>query len=145
MGLSPAVEPPWVDIEQGMCPSHILHTTAPLFLGFPSHPRTSQSPSGHYVGFSDKEARPPSPDWPQCPGLLPICEGESLEEKIICHPESDNSTGLKSCFTGPKGTRVGARVARKEEENFGHPRRYLPAVSSKRNYSWSSSISSIWS
>lgn len=116
----------------------------PSFLSSPSHPGINQNPSGHYVGFSDEEARPPPPDWPKCPGPLPICAGKGLEEKMICHPESDNSAGLKSCFPAPKGTRVEAKVARKEEENFGHPRRYLPAVSSKKKYSWSSSISSIW-
>lgn len=117
----------------------------PSFLGSPFHPGINQSPSGHFVGFSDEDARPPPPDWPKCPGPLPISTGKGLEEKMICHPESDNSAGLKSCFPEPKGTRVEAKVARKEEENFGHPRRYLPAVSSKKKYSLSSSISSIWS
>lgn len=87
-------------------------TTLPSFLGSPSHPGINQSPSGHYVGFSDEEARPPPPDWLKCPGPLPICVGKGLEEKMICHPESDNSAGLKSYFPEPKGTRVEAKIAR---------------------------------
>lgn len=45
--------------------------------------------------------------WPQCPGVLPICEEEGLGGKLTCCPEPDNRTELKSYFKGPKGTRVG--------------------------------------
>lgn len=57
--------------------------------------------------------------WPQCPGMVPICNKEGLGGKLNCCPESDNRMGLKSYFKGPKGARVGARIVTNGEENFG--------------------------
>lgn len=71
--------------------------------------------------------------WPQCPGTVPIWDEEGLGGKLTCCPESDNRTGLKPYFKGPKGARVRARIITNDEENFGDPSRYLPAVSSKKD------------
>lgn len=83
------------------------------------------------MGFSDPGRLHQA--WPQCPGVAPNCEEQGLGGKLTCCPESDNKTGLKSYFKGPKRVRVRARTVTRDDESFGDPRRYLPAVSLRKD------------